>query len=111
MKCYYYIQLANGGEIRLPANFVPITNEDNDLMNLIDSYEKSLTEGASEEKKEELKKYLKTKTKLNLNSIESVVVKYGKNFLEKKATSNDFIKAFNNKLDELSDVTDLYSIL
>jgi len=112
MECYYYIKLANGGEIRLPANFVPLVNTDDDLVDLIENYQKSLTEETTEEYKEDLKKYLiAAKTGLSTNTIEALLNRYAKNYLEVSATTDDFIDLVNERLSKNSSVKDFYKIL
>lgn len=104
MACYYYIKLPGGGEVRIPANLVPISDKNKEL------YDSLITEieqyyGNEEELNDDssLIQVLKNfDTGLHTNTLKALIKQSGK---------DNLINNINNRLKELPEFVDLTTAL
>lgn len=108
MKCFYYIKLPNGGEVKISANFTKLSLEDEELIDLVEDYYTKKLEGDEEGTRKqitEINKYINTG--LHHSSIISI--------LNKETNAEDFIRSVNNTIDKklnISEVGDaIFSLL
>jgi hypothetical protein len=104
MACYYYIKLPNGGEVRIPADSVIITEQIGKVYNELTS---EINKHYSEEQEftgdSELYKLLKNiNSEFNFNTLKSVV---------NNSTKDTLIENINKKIQEDPKILDLITAL
>lgn len=93
MKCFYYIKLPKGGELKIPANFTKLSLNDKTLV----SYTESFLQYKLEEKEEsmaDMKKLIRAYANIGLHhsTVDSL--------LDKSSTVEDFVNQINARIDQ-----------
>ena len=80
MACYYYIKLPGGGQVRVPANFTPITDTDSELYKSLENEIETFYDSNKEIKNDSklIDKLLEFDTGLETNILKSIIKKSNK---------------------------------